>query len=77
MKTLVSVIVGIVIAWLVFFKFDPWLVKTIIEMLEVGSSDSIGLIKVILWIAVICCTGAFTFVMAALAGILTRVVLGD
>lgn len=76
MKTLVSVIVGLVIAYLAFFQFDPWLVQTIIDMLEVGTSDSIGIIKVILWIAVIFFTGGFTIVMAALAGILVRGILG-
>jgi len=76
MKTLVSVIVGIVIAYLAFFQFDSWLVQKIVEMIGV-ESNNLGLAKLIIWCVVLFFSAGLTFWLAALAGIFVRLILAD
>lgn len=74
MKTLVSIIAGLFIGWLVFFKLDPWIVQSVIDMIGVEESN-LGLAKLILWVILIVFTGSLTIWLAAIAGILVRIVL--
>ena len=57
MKTIVSILLGLVIFYLIFFQLDPAIVSWIISKVPVSAGEWLGLIEVIVWIIVILFTG--------------------
>lgn len=77
MKTLISVLVGILVAYLMFFKFDAFVVNSVLDAIPQSADEWKPLLKIVLWIIMVCVTFGLTVMLAVLAGFLTRVILGD
>lgn len=56
MKLLLSIIVGLVIGYLIFFQLDPFIVRSIVDMIS-APSEWVGVTKFIAWVVVLVFTG--------------------
>ena len=75
MKSIISVIVGAIVLYLVFFQLDPLIVNSIINLIPESASEWLGIIRLIVWIFTIAWTGGLALWLSIVVGGFIYVIL--
>jgi hypothetical protein len=67
MGRVIGLVAGVVTAFLIFFKFDPWLVSQIMDMIQ-PPQDWFGTIKFVVWCIILFFSFGITIGISALVG---------
>jgi len=74
MKTLISILAGLAVAYGVFFHLDPMIIEWALKTAEV-SEDNVGMVRVGLWAILLCFSTGFVLGVSAFIGIIVRAIL--
>jgi hypothetical protein len=77
MKTLISFILSVVVAFLLVYYVDGALVSYIVDQIPKSASEWIGLIRIGVWILVLLLTGGIIIWISSILGIIVNAILGD
>lgn len=75
MKKLISVLVGIAIFLLIIFKVDGAIVDFIANAIPKSAAEWIPLIRIALWITIVCISFGIAVWLAVIAGIIVNAIL--
>lgn len=75
MKVLISLIIGLLLAWVVFFRLDPAIVGWIVNSLPASADEWKPFLKVVGWIVVFLLTGGITVALSIMLGGFVYVIL--
>ena len=68
MKVLLSILVGLVVFWLVFFKIDPAIISWVMSNVPESASEWFGLIKIGVWLVVVGFTAGLGIWLSLMVG---------
>lgn len=79
MKTIISVLVGLVIFYLIFFQLDPWIVNSIMNAIPQEESiiEWMKLLKIAVWFFVISLTAGLGIGLSVWIGGIARIILDE
>ena len=75
MKKLISVLVGIGVFLLIIFMVDGAIVDYVANAIPKSASEWLPLIRIGLWIIVICLTFSITLVISTIVGVIVNAIL--